>query len=265
MSDLLIPDGDLGNVPPEDAAIPAAFAPSTFTQRLYSRLPECYRVADLPGQPLYRWGAGMGDTASEVESLLDRFEFIPPPDGGPSTGPGSTSDLVDPATADPGWLGWIAFLLNVTRDSSAPLPTQRAQLENAQQGWNAGTVMAIRDAAKAYLTGSQIVTVTQQIGDQWHYTVSVFTRQIEGPTYGELGAEFPSYALLDSAFATYGEFSAAIAELTAALIAQNPAGMVQTFQTLSSPLYREIDSAFTPYSALDAHFTLYSDMASYIP
>lgn len=289
---------NLGSVPPEDTVVPAAFSPSAFTQRFYNRLPGAYRAVDT-SQTLYKWLAGMGDTAGELETLLNRFQYIDPADGGPvpvvtlpltwqsfallnwtlaqgltwavlagGTMPtpfGSTCDLVNPATADPGWYPWLAQVLDVQLGTNDSLGAQLAKLENAPAGWQSCTVNAITQVAQAYLLGAKQVFISQQVADQWHFTVSVYAAQLQGQTYGLVDAQYATYALLDAAFAHYGDWTSSVVALNTALLAEVPAGMVLTLTVLSSAPYSVVDSGFTPYSVLDSHFAHYSDLDSYIP
>ena len=179
-----------------------------------------------------------------------------------TSGSGSTSDLVDPSTADPAWLPWIAQMLNVDLDQSAPLPTQRAQLENASAGWNAGTVAAIIRAAANYLVSGE-VTVTQFTPDQWHYTVSVHFAQIGGQSYGNIQAKYPTYGDLQAENATYGDIEPSTTELTNVLEQQVPAGMVMTFVVQTGPSYGDVEAAYTTYGALQAAFATYGTLQTW--
>jgi hypothetical protein len=150
---VLTPDGDYGTVPPEDQVIPGAWAPSAFTQRVYQSLPAFYRALDAaindssnPTTPLYRWLSGPGDVAGEIQTLFERFLFIAPPDGGPSSGLHSTSDLVDPVTADDMWIPWLAQIvgLNPTGQTVASLRTQIEAGGGFENGSTKGLIAAIR-------------------------------------------------------------------------------------------------------------------------
>lgn len=165
------------------------------TGEVYGSLPEVYRTADAaqPGgannYPLLRFLACLGDVAQAMDDLYFRLAYTAPTDGGPATGPGSTSDLVDPATADPSWLPWLAQLVGVRLDQSLPVETQRASVRAASTGRLAGTHDAIAAAAQSALTGTRAVqvlnhttvtTTSMQVGTMWDLTV--VTRADETPS-----------------------------------------------------------------------------------
>lgn len=151
------------------------------TQRLYDALPDFYRAADAhqvnPDYPLLRWLSLIGDQLGELEDLVDRVDYVTPNDGG---APGDTSDLTDPATADPAWLAWLAQLVGVTLAPALTVDEQRAAITTASSGWRAGTRDGMADAARTALTGTKYVRIIDHYGgDQWR--VEVLTRTTETP------------------------------------------------------------------------------------
>lgn len=161
---------------------------STTTMRMYSRYPEIYRAADAQinpddpnnNYPLLRFISLIGDQAGYVEGLLDRFNYIPTWAGGPTTGPGSTSDLVNPATADVAWLPWLAQLVGITLPAGASPTTQRSLISGASANWARGSRASMIAAAQSQLTGGQFVRIVDHVGgDMWR--MEVITRASETP------------------------------------------------------------------------------------
>lgn len=143
------------------------------TARMWLRLPDCYRDADATasGQgtsgtpvsfPLLRWLACLVDQAGYVEGLIDRF-----------TSP-TTSDLVNPATADAGWLPWLGQLVGVNIPTPPPnVAEARTLIANAITGTPKGSKGSIVAAVTPLLTGAGTVTVTDHYsGNPWQIQVN---------------------------------------------------------------------------------------------
>lgn len=144
---------------------------SVTTERLYLRMPHCYRAADAAAnpapndQPLLRWLATVVDQAAELEALLDRFA--------------STRDLVNPATADPGWLPWMAQLAGL-RTLPVGDAAARDAIAHAPDGWQAGTKGALANAVRAVLIGERFVAVVDHYQDD-PWTLEIRTRNSQTP------------------------------------------------------------------------------------
>lgn len=81
-------------------------AVAELTDEWFDSLPGYLRDSDASSEwPLLRFLSLVGDQAGAVAVLTARADYVAPTDGGV---PGDTSDLVDPATADAGWLAWLA-------------------------------------------------------------------------------------------------------------------------------------------------------------
>lgn len=131
---------------------------SDATERLYAGLPEAYPAADADlDWVLKRWLSGVVDQLGAIETLINRFAYTTPDAGGSPT---STSDLVDPATADTAWLPWLAQLVGMRLAvSGLGVPAQRLAIASALQGNKPGTKAAIAEAAQKCLTGTKRVRV----------------------------------------------------------------------------------------------------------
>ncbi len=149
------------------------------TERLYARLPECYRSADeATDWQLLAYVSSIVDQLGTLEGLYYRLAYVHPDDGG---APGDTSDLVDPAAADAAWLGWLAQLVGVALVPGLSEAAQRDSIAGAASGYRAGTKAAIAAAAASALTGTRHVEIfTHAGGDQWK--VEVRTRTSETPS-----------------------------------------------------------------------------------
>lgn len=152
---------------------------STFTDRLYGSLPEFYRDADTPlDYPLLRFLSLLGDQAGATEQLLDRIDYLTVRDGGLL---GDTSDLVDPASADPAWLGWLAQLVGAELSPLIAVPAQRTTISSAAAGFQAGSRQALAAVARRALTGGQFVNITPNLdGNPW--VIGLATAQADTPS-----------------------------------------------------------------------------------
>jgi hypothetical protein len=159
-------------------------SPGAVLDRLWSRLPEHYRLADaeqgsaatLTNHPMYRWLAGVCAQLGQVEALINRFDS--------DQGDGR-SDLTDPAGADVAWLPWLAQFVGVQLAPGLSEMEKRDAVRYASAGWRAGTKSAIADAAKTELTGTRFARVydhtVNQPGDGGVWDVLIVTRTTETP------------------------------------------------------------------------------------
>jgi hypothetical protein len=168
-----------------------------FARSTYDLLPLLYSDddADSPGlppldRPLLRYLAAVGAVADEIVTLVDRITYTAPDDGGP---PGDSSDLVDPESADPAWLGWLAQLVGVDLTGLQDDTARRDAIRESSTGYSAGNRAAIAAAARSALTGTRYVRVDAQKipgppgaplepGTVWDITLT--TRPSETPDLG---------------------------------------------------------------------------------
>lgn len=99
-----------------------------------------------------------------------------------------TSDLADPNTADNSWLDWLGQLVGVQNiDPGLTLVERRDAVRYAASGWRAGTKLAVANAAKSVLTGTQYAKVydhSTSLGDKGSagaWDVLIVTRNSETP------------------------------------------------------------------------------------
>lgn len=98
---------------------------------------------------------------------------------------GVTSDLVDPLTADAGWLPWLAQLIGITRPGSYTTDQLR-DLIRFGGSQRAGTKQSMEDAASTVLTGTRYASVRDHsdsisIGSATMWDVAIITRASETP------------------------------------------------------------------------------------
>ena len=178
---------------------------STYTDRLYGRLPEVYRRMDIAQDFLLlrfidavtTFAGGVEDTVERIRGSVPAGPASPVPWGlvnadeldrwvqARTTHP---SELGDPQLADEAWLPWLASLVGARLDPAATLPEKRDTIQFATSGWRAGTRGAIADAARSALEGSRFAQVlvhtkaefgSIEPGTMWDITV--VTRATETP------------------------------------------------------------------------------------
>lgn len=251
----------------------------SLTDRLYQSLPAFYRDADeqVSGEPLHGFLSLLGDQADDVETLVDRIDFVRPEDGGVD---GDTSDLVDPSAADGGWLPWLAQFVGIiasrapesfadpyavlsatwatyadltaaaaTYADLAALTTTtiggdlaagelRARLASGV-GFLAGTDGFLKSLIRPLLTGVQVVRIERHVGgDPW--AVRVITYAAETPAVWQV-------------------------ERVLGQSDVKPAGVDLQHLLLDGATYADLSDEFATYSDLDAEFATYADQHVHVP
>lgn len=190
------------------------------TQDVYDGLPELYRTADAAqpdgpsGYPLLRYLALVLDQLTTPLTITNRIAFTPlderadlPSDepfglpapwerygtgtyGDGTYGDVDTSDLTDPATADAGWLTWLAQLLGVPATGLTPTELRTA-LMHPETSWAHGTVDAIRrEVRKNFNADAYVDVIANYDGDPFTIAVVTTTAETAGTTtWGDLEAE----------------------------------------------------------------------------
>lgn len=183
----------------ETFTYPGGGAPADLTRRVYAALPEVMRTADAqpatgPTFPLLRYLGALLDEAAAVEVLLRRIDYVSPSER--ATSPNlpvlptdDTSDLVDPDTADPGWLQWMGQLVGARIVPGSSPAAARDAIRYASSGYRAGTRAAVADAARSALTGTRYVRVYDHStssgrGTGGAFDVLLVTRGSETPDPG---------------------------------------------------------------------------------
>lgn len=193
----------------------------TTTERIWRRLPEAYRNLDARNDWHFKkLVSAIGDQQEVVDLLIARLEYILPEDRvdyyaslnqyntyqrpagteDPEYGwdpIGETSDLLDPRTADAGWLDYIAQLIGADLRSITDPDVKRDALILNYLGYRAGSREALEDAVKRVLTGTKYSRVyphrdgaggdVYSIGTQWD--ILIVTRADESPSSATIIAE----------------------------------------------------------------------------
>jgi hypothetical protein len=217
---------------------------SSTSERVYLRLPHCYREADDAAgappndQPLLRFLALAVDQAAELETLLTRFQ--------------STGDLMNPQTADVAWLAWLAQVVGVRLP--APILNEaaaRAAIATAAEGWQAGTKTAIANAVRAVLTGERFVQVNDHyLGNPWF--IEIHTRPSQSPpltpitTWDIMAATYPTWDATDGV--TWGQVGGGDDPVLAAADRTKPAGY-RLWHTLYEATWHTVEVALPSWDS----------------
>jgi hypothetical protein len=152
----------------------------SFTDRVYSALPQYVQDDDAATTALWRYLSTITDEGTELEVLYDRINHLALDEGGQA---GDLSDLVDPRSADAAWLPWLAQLVGATVTNLLDIQARRDAISYASNGWRAGTRVAVSQAAMSALTGSRYVGVYDHSsttpGDGGPWDVLLVTRASE--------------------------------------------------------------------------------------
>jgi hypothetical protein len=181
---------------------------SVTTERVYSQLPDVYRETDANnGYQFKQYIASVTDQLGDIDLLIARFRYLAQIDremakryaqryttythkdrvkDAPELG--STSDLVDPLSADTEWLPWIGQLVGVKITPAMGVLEARDAIAFASAGYRAGSKYAMEKAVRNVLSGSKyavalphtkVVNGNIQAGTVWDLTI--LTRAQESP------------------------------------------------------------------------------------
>lgn len=189
--------------------MPEAPKYSVTTERIWDKLPDVYTDIDEElGSPFKKYVSAIGDILGDVDLLTERLRYrsqiememrrryaqrhttYTHPDrvlNAPALG--STSDLVDPRSADRSWLMWLGQLVGVRIDPNDPEFQTRDQIYYASAGYRAGSRDALEKAARTVLNGSRYAmalphTAVDESGNLVAGTawdVTILTRASESP------------------------------------------------------------------------------------
>jgi len=197
---------------------------ASFAQALYdSMTPMQYAEASYD-YALAKLLSGIGEAFQQVEDYGR--------DQGDTPG---WAFMLDPDTCPPEALGWLAQFVGVVLQPGLSEADQRARIK-ATDGWNRGTVGAIKGAAAQYLTGNKTVTLRERDGDPYFLTVITYTSQTPNP-----------------------------AQVLAAVTAQKPAGLVLTHNVTPGQDYRNIRDSGMTYAALRSKYATYNGLRADMP
>lgn len=210
---------------------------TAFTERLYASLPAMYQDADEPlDWPLLRFLSCLTDITAEVDTLHTRLSVDEP---------GELSELADPATADLGWLPWMAQLVGVRLMPDVTGQAARDAVAFASSGYRGGTKAAVADAARSALVGARYVKVHDhsitEPGNGGEWDVLLVTRVSDTPNV---------QAVLDAVVSKRAK----------------PAGVV-LYHRAYSATYAQVQGGTTPdtYAGRLAAFPTYQSASDYLP
>ncbi|AZS07911.1 hypothetical protein SEA_KABOCHA_58 [Gordonia phage Kabocha] len=182
---------------------------SVTTERIWDKLPDVYTDADVEtGYQFKKYVSAIGDILGDVDLLVERLRYRSQIEmemrkryaqrnttythkdrvlNAPALG--STSDLVDPRSADRSWLPWLGQLVGVKIDPNTPEFQTRDQIFYASAGYRAGSRDALEKAARTVLNGSRYAMALPHTavdgsgnlvaGTTWD--VTILTRASESP------------------------------------------------------------------------------------
>lgn len=203
------------------------------TERVYARLPDVYREVDMLNDYQFKkYVASLTHVMNDVDLLTARFRYMSQveremfkrfaqtnviyahPDrvkGAPELG--STSDLVDPLSADEGWLPWIGQLVGVKVTPNMNVFEKRDAIAYAAAGYRAGSKDALEKAVRNVLSGSKyavalphtkVVGSAIQAGSMWD--VTILTRSQESPSGATILAQVDKPTVKPAGVKLYQQF-----------------------------------------------------------
>lgn len=182
---------------------------SVTTERIYDKLPDVYRETDAQQDYAFkRYISSLGDILGDVDLLIERFRYRSqieleyrkryaqrhtryehPNRIANAPVLGSTSDLVDPRSADKEWLMWLGQLVGVQVGVNDTDYDTRDSIYYASAGYRAGSKDALEKAARSVLSGSRYAValphtkvVSGQLVPGTVWDLTMLTRQDESPS-----------------------------------------------------------------------------------
>lgn len=225
-----IDEVDAGGGPPPPPPPPPPEEPDlvlthNFTQDLYDALRPMQYMEELYGDPLYTFCLAL----CMANDLIAQYAR----DDGDYPG---WSIMLDVDRAPTSALPWLGQFVGVRLSFRLPGETteqwtarMRQRIRN-KEGFDRGSVPAIVAAAQQYLTGTKTVMLDERDTGPYHFSVFTFSDETPNPgvvqsallgqkpagvmmsyaaisrhSYGELDANFATYAALDAAYDTYAQ------------------------------------------------------------
>jgi hypothetical protein len=201
----------------------APFTLSAVGQRLYDMFEPMAEVDDQQDFALAVLCSAAAAMFDEVGGLME-----PTSDGLPWE-----SKLFDPDVCPAFLLPWLAQFVGVTLPPGLTESQQRLRI-NETDGVQRGRPVAIKGAARQFLTGTKSVTLYERIGGSpYEYLVITYAAETAAAaTVGLLESSFATVGDVEAEFATVGQLEAKLSPgasaLAAALLAAKPGGYVFT-------------------------------------
>lgn len=213
---------------PQQRPTPRAPAPppelESFAGNLYAGMDPVAWLDATVGWALAHFCAAIGVMFQDVEDLARDT----------SEGPG-WSGVMDLDRCPDAWLPWLAQFVGVTVVPGSTPAEMRARIASTD-GFKRGTPAALAGAARATLTGSQVVWFRER-----------------DPTAAD-----PPYSL---EVVTLTSQTPSATTTRAALIAQKPAGIILNYRTSVGRDYTQLKTVGT-YAQVKAQFPTYNDVIS---
>ena len=209
-------------------APPDSLIPDTFAGRLFDAMAPLGQYDPDNQWSLLTYCNAIGTMFQLVEDWVRDTE----------DGPGWSS-LLDLERCPPEALAWLAQFVGVRLLPGATDADSRERIGNTD-GFNRGTVAALRAACWNTLTGSRSVFLWERDGDP---------------------AQVPEYAY-HLTVVTYADQTPDPVATRKALLAQKPGGLVLDYVVISGQTYQQVADRFDTYADVKAAYRTYGEMAA---
>lgn len=248
------------------------------TLRWFARLPDAWRGFDDDEHALGLM-AGIGDELGEVQDLVDGVDRRYIGDLGFDPLEPETSTLVDPETAPPEWLAWVAQLYGVNLDASAPesfadsygqlsidYPTYAAL--TAAHATYADLAEATTPVDVGLTVAEQRATIAARAGwraGSWGAIRALIQSELVGTKTVKITRHDGHWARVRlSTYETETPQPWRVERLLARADVA-PATVELVHELILGATYGELTAEFATHAALDAAFVTYDDMIHHIP
>lgn len=204
--------------PPSAPSAPVFMGQAPDTDILYNRMG--WAQDEDQSDVLHKWLSGVGQMMQYVDTLCrDGYDAADNPAPG-------YSQLLDINRAPTVGLPWLAQFVGVSLDDTENDDTQRYLIKNPP-GFSRGSPGAILAAANQFLLPGYTITLTERDTSPYHLAISVPSQGVKGTsTCLSVAQQFSACSQLPGAFPTCADLWRTDAEITAAINASIPAGLV---------------------------------------
>lgn len=197
---------------------------SAFAEAVYAMLAAIADQDEQLNWPLLIFIAALGTMFEDVDNLA----HSDPP----------WSLLLDVDNIPIQGLPWLGQFVGVVVNTNLTEEQQRDQIRN-HLGWGRGTLTALINSVKPYLTGTQTVDVIERDTSPYHFAISTYADETPPDiTYNDLYSDYVTYQAFYDAWLTYQAYwlTDSREQIKLIITAAKPAGLQFTYSiTPGSP------------------------------
>jgi hypothetical protein len=237
--------------PPPAGGVPLPFPVQdnvSFGDAVYKLLAPIAYADPINNYNLLTFVRGLGEMFQELDELAHVDTTI---------NDSPWSSLLDINRSKDEYLSWLGQFVGVEIDLGLSLDDQRQQLRS-HEGWNRGTVAALKKSIQKYLTDGQVVVVIERYPDAYSLVVSTYASETPpSQIYQDLYNTYTTYGNFFGSWGSYWIFWMSIIPNLIEYVLQQtkPAGLVLSYQILPGT-----PGTYSAYSVIFVEFASYREL-----